>query len=82
MPRVIITGPAKRDIKNAHDWWKQNRSAEQANRWYHGILAEIKTLCQSAERCSFAAESDLLTQGIRQPYSALVPIRLIALSSP
>jgi plasmid stabilization system protein ParE len=66
MPRVIITGPAKRDIKNAHDWWKQNRSAEQANRWYQGVHAEIKTLRQSAERCALAAESDLLAQGIRQ----------------
>jgi plasmid stabilization system protein ParE len=66
MPRVIITGPANRDIKSAYDWWRQNRSAEQAARWYRGIHAEIKSLRNSPQRCSLAAESDLLAEGIRE----------------
>jgi plasmid stabilization system protein ParE len=66
MPRVILTGPAKRDIKAAYDWWKHNRSAEQADRWYQGIHAEIRSLSDSPERCSLAAENDLLAQGIRE----------------
>jgi plasmid stabilization system protein ParE len=66
MARVIITGPAKRDIQAAHDWWTENRSAEQADRWYVGIHASIQTLRNTPERCSMAAESDLLTPGVRQ----------------
>jgi plasmid stabilization system protein ParE len=66
MARVFITGPAQRDIKAAYDWWKENRSAEQADRWYAGIHATIKSLGSMPERCSLAPESDLLEQGIRQ----------------
>ena len=66
MARVIITGPAKRDIQVAYDWWAENRSAEQAIRWYVGIHAAIHSLRKMPERCAMAAESDLLTQGIRQ----------------
>jgi plasmid stabilization system protein ParE len=66
MAGVIITGPAKRDIQVAHDWWTENRSSEQAARWYVGIHASIQTLRNIPERCSKAAESDLLTQGVRQ----------------
>ena len=66
MARVIITGPAKRDIQVAYDWWAENRSAEQAIRWYVGIHAAIHSLRKMPERCSMAAESDLLAQGIRQ----------------
>jgi plasmid stabilization system protein ParE len=66
MARVIITGPAKRDIQEAFDWWTKNRSSEQAARWYVDIHASIQTLRNMPERCSMAAESDLLPQGVRQ----------------
>lgn len=66
MANVIITGPAKRDIRAAYDWWKENRSAQQAERWYPGILAASRSLRNNPQRCALAAESDLLTQGIRQ----------------
>ena len=29
MHRVIITGPAKRDIQGAYDWWAENRRLAQ-----------------------------------------------------
>lgn len=66
MARVIITGPAKRDIQTAYEWWRENRSAEQAIRWYFGIHDAIKSLRDTPERCSLAPETDLLAQGIRQ----------------
>ena len=66
MANVIITGPAKRDIRAAYDWWKENRSASQAERWYRGILAASRSLRNNPQRCSPAAESDLLSAGIRQ----------------
>src|SRR3954469_11604275 len=66
MARVIIAGPAKRDIQAAYDWWAENRSVEQARRWYSGILAAIHTLRNKPERCAAASENDLLAEGIRQ----------------
>src|SRR5688572_27231577 len=66
MHSVIITGPAKRDIQNAYDWWAENRSAEQAERWYVAIHDAIKSLCHMPERFSAATETDLLAQGVRQ----------------
>jgi plasmid stabilization system protein ParE len=66
MARVIVTGPAKRDIKQAYEWWANNRSVEQANRWYAGIQGAIRSLRTNPERCALAIESDLLVQGIRQ----------------
>jgi plasmid stabilization system protein ParE len=66
MARLIITGPARRDIQGAYDWWAENRSLEQANRWYLGIRVAIRSLRKNPQRCPLASESDLLTQGIRQ----------------
>jgi len=66
MYHVIISGPAERDIQAAHDWWAENRSTEQASRWYLGIRELIASLNQMPERCSMASERDLLEQGIRQ----------------
>jgi plasmid stabilization system protein ParE len=66
MYHVVITGSAKRDIQAAHDWWAENRSADQAVRWYVGIHKAIYSLKQMPIRCSLAPESDLLEQGIRQ----------------
>jgi plasmid stabilization system protein ParE len=71
MANVILTGPAKRDIQAAYNWWKENRSAEQADRWYKGILATTKSLRNRPQRCSLAAETDLLAQGIRQHHFGL-----------
>jgi plasmid stabilization system protein ParE len=66
MAKVILTGPAKRDIRAAYEWWKQNRSAEQAERWYEGILDAARSLRNNPQRCASATESDLLAQGVRQ----------------
>ena len=66
MAHVIIAGPAKRDILAAYEWRKENRSAEQADRWYKGILDASHSLGSDPQRCSLAVESDLLAQGIRQ----------------
>jgi plasmid stabilization system protein ParE len=66
MYRVIITGPAKRDIRAAFAWWAENRSADQAERWYFGVHAAIQSLRSTPERGSPATETDLLDQGVRQ----------------
>jgi plasmid stabilization system protein ParE len=66
MARVIITGPAKQDIQADYNWWAENRSVEQARRWYLGIHAAIRSLRKKPDRCPRATESDLLAEGIRQ----------------
>jgi plasmid stabilization system protein ParE len=66
MARVIITGPAKLDIQEAYEWWSNNRSPEQAKRWYVAIRGAIRSLRKNPERCAIATEIDLLAEGIRQ----------------
>jgi len=44
MPDLVISEPAEADIQSAYDWWRLNRSAEQAERWFEGIYAIIRSL--------------------------------------
>ena len=66
MFKVLIIATAESDIQSAADWWKQNRSAQQAEHWYDGIYTAIKTLSENPERCSLAAENEHTKQEIRQ----------------
>ncbi len=66
MYRVVITGPARRDIQDAHQWWAEHRSAEQAGKWDLGVRAAIQMLRNRPEQSSSVAESDLSAAGIRQ----------------
>ena len=66
MYRIIITGPAKQDIQNAHDWWAENRSQSAAEKWYLEIYQAFGSLKQMPKRCALAPEHDLLEQKVRQ----------------
>lgn len=66
MFQVIIADPAEQDIQAAYTWWRDNRSAEQAARWYQKILPAISTLREMADRCPFAVENDLHPHGLRE----------------
>jgi plasmid stabilization system protein ParE len=66
MHSVQIAEPAERDIRSSHDWWREHRSAEQADRWYENIYAAIQTLRSMPTRCPLAPESDLHPAGLRQ----------------
>lgn len=61
-----ITEPAERDIRSAYEWWSQNRSAEQAERWYENIYHVIDTLRKMPLHCPHAPESKLHPSGLRQ----------------
>ncbi len=61
-----VTGPAKKDIRDCHDWWSENRSEQQADRWLIAIDRAIWSLRSEATRCNLAIEPDLRTAGIRQ----------------
>mgnify|MGYP002082899682 FL=1 len=66
MYRIVITGPASRDIQEAYDWWAENRSRDQATRWYLAIHNSIALLQEHPQRCSLAPEADLQASGVRQ----------------
>ena len=66
MFRVIIAGPAQKDIRSAFSWWAAHRSATSASRWYVGIVDAIYSLKSSPDRCTLAPERDLVEQPLRQ----------------
>ena len=63
---VHISDLAENDIDSAYRWWRENRSAEQANRWFHEIHEAVITLTDMPFRCPRCDESDLHKAGIRQ----------------
>ena len=66
MFQIKITEPAEADIDQAFVWWSENRSAEQAVRWYQEIKLAIATLRRMPERCPVVPETKLSAVGVRQ----------------
>lgn len=64
--RVRVTEDAEQDIEAAADWWAENRSVEQAIRWYAGVRRAIQALGTTAEQCAKASESWKLKCELRQ----------------
>lgn len=64
--RVIITGLAEADALSNHQWWGENRSIEQANRWLEGLYATMLGLATTAGSQTLATEIVLRKAGIRQ----------------
>ena len=58
MFKIRITDVAERDIQQNFEWWRDNRSPEQAARWYDGIFPAIDTLKKMPDRCTAAREQD------------------------
>jgi len=54
------------EIRSFFEWWRDNRSAEQADRWYRGIHKSLTSLRQMPERCASSPEADLLEGNMRQ----------------
>jgi plasmid stabilization system protein ParE len=69
--RVLISRSAERDIRQAVTWWRDNRSSDEAQRWFDKIRPAIATLSRHPERCPISPESDLLPTGIRQLHFGL-----------
>lgn len=63
---VELTDLAEADIRQAFVWWRDNRSSEQAHRWYKSIQRAIATLQDLADRCPPAMEAGLHPLGLRQ----------------
>jgi len=69
--RVLVTEKAQRDLESACAWWAQNRSREQAQRWYAGIAAAIRSLAEAPERYPRAQESESAAIELRQVHYGL-----------
>jgi len=57
MFQVELTPEAERDIQQNYEWWRDNRSPEQARRWYEQIFVEMQTLQHMPERCPKSSEA-------------------------
>lgn len=63
---VITTERAAREIEDTAAWWARAHSAEQAERWYQGILRAIAGLKTSPERWGISVERDRLPYEVRE----------------
>lgn len=63
---VSLTKKAQEELDKSHDWWAQNRSREQANRWYVGFFRAMISLEQNPARCPLAPESNHFPYELRQ----------------
>ena len=64
--RLVISDHARDQLEGACSWWAENRSAEQAERWYDGFSAALLSLCENPERYTLAAESSVFPFDVRQ----------------
>ncbi len=63
---VELSDLAEADIQRAFTWWRDNRSSEQAHRWYRAVKRALGTLREIADRCAPAMEANLHPLGLRQ----------------
>lgn len=75
---VLLQPTAEKEIESAYLFIRE-RSAERADRWYHGLLEAITTLEEMPLRCPIAPESETVSHEIRQllhlPYRILFTVR-------
>ena len=68
---IIITQQARDEIRAASGWWAEHRSAEQAERWYDGILSALYGLDTYPESHSLARENDVFSYELRELHFGL-----------
>lgn len=60
MFNVFLSDAAQADLRRNVEWWSENRSSSQAERWYDEILKSIYSLSDNPEKCIIARESTAL----------------------
>jgi plasmid stabilization system protein ParE len=63
---VIITSRAEQEAQAHYEWWAQNRSAEQAARWYDEFCKSAFSLENDPDRCAVAPENGRFPYELRQ----------------
>ena len=66
MHPLVISDRARDQLAAACQWWAENRSVEQAERWYDGFAEALLSLCHNPERFPRAAEDHLFPFDVRQ----------------
>jgi plasmid stabilization system protein ParE len=66
MFEVVLTQRAVDEIEQAQAWWANNRSIEQANRWYNEFINVLLRLGKDPQRFPFAPENNKFNLSIRQ----------------
>jgi len=68
---VLLTTKVERELREAADWWEEYRSADEAERWYKGIVTAIQSLESNPQRCSIAREDTDLHIPLRELHYGL-----------
>jgi plasmid stabilization system protein ParE len=66
MHRVRISSQAERDLRDQFAWWSENRSLQQARRWFEGIRRAINSLAANPDKRPKAPEDGRWPFTIRQ----------------
>lgn len=64
--RVILNERAEGQLEAAFRWWAENRSPEQATRWYNGFLDALHGLQEKPDRFGLAREDSSFPVSVRQ----------------
>lgn len=64
--QLVVSDRARDQLEAACQWWAENRSVEQAERWYDGFAEALLSLCDSPERFPCAPEDHLFPFDVRQ----------------
>lgn len=62
---VIVTLRAQEQLEDSYQWWAENRSREQANRWYNAFAHGLASLAESPMRWPESPESRAFPYEIR-----------------
>lgn len=69
--RVCLTERAMNEMAAAARWWSENRSAEEALRWYEGFLDRIDALDENPERFPLSRDDEKFPYEIRELHYGL-----------
>ncbi len=64
--QVTISLRAAGELLAIARWWSENRSVDQAERWYDGFIDALEALAMQPERCPFARENGQCSVELRQ----------------
>ncbi len=68
---VVVTDRACEQIDAAFHWWSENRSGDQAGRWYEVCQTALASLAENPERHPKSPESSEFPYEIRDRYFGL-----------
>jgi plasmid stabilization system protein ParE len=68
---VVVLPRAEEELNQSADWWSENRSPEQASRWWDGILQLIESLCENPLRFPIARENSKHPYELREMHFGL-----------